>query len=87
MKVMQHHSSWWEPRWFVLLSVYSAPHLMALFAAEPQTDDSDSEDGYLDYEGMGGLDELDSDIEIQPDDASSDEGYMLPVFPFLASFH
>ena len=60
---------------------------MAFFAAEPQTDDSDSEDGYLDYEVAGDLDELSSDIEIHTDDASSDGGYMHPLFPFLVSLH
>lgn len=83
MKDMQHHSPWWKPRWFVLL-VCSTPHLI-VFAAEPETDGSDSEDGYLD-EDVGDLDELGSDIEIHPDDldaASTDGEYVLPLFPIL----
>lgn len=81
MKNMQHHSPWWKPRWSVL-SVCSALHLI-IFAAEPETDESDSEAGYLDEEDVGELAELNSDIEIDPDDiefddASTDGEYVLP---------
>ena len=80
MQDVQHHPPWWEPPWFVL-SVYFAPHLTTFFAAEPQTDDSDSEGGFFDYEDASGLDGLGSDIELQPDAASSDGEYAssLPI--------
>jgi hypothetical protein len=60
---------------------------MTLFTAEAGTDESDSEGGYLDHEGVGGLDELSSDVEIQFGDseldaASSDGEYVVPLLPF-----
>lgn len=67
---------------------------MAYFAAESdsENDESDSEDGYLNYEGAGDLDELSSDVGVQLDDinldaASSDGEYVFSLFPLLASLH
>lgn len=63
---------------------------MAFFAAESDADESDSEDGYLDYEGLGDIDELSSGVGVQPielDDASSDGGFVFPLFPLLAPLY
>lgn len=82
MHDMQYHSPWWEPHWLVL-SACSALSLIS-FAAEPETDESDSEPGYLGEDDMVELDELDSDIEIHPDDAASTDGeYVLALFLIL----
>jgi hypothetical protein len=69
---------------------------MAFFAGEPGTDDSDSEDGYFDYEDASGLDEPISVTypsfearlaALERASASSDVEYVLPLFPLLAPLH
>jgi hypothetical protein len=59
---------------------------MTCCAAEPGTDESDSEGVYLD-EGAYDLDEISSDVGVNPDDiepdVSTDGEYVLPRLPFL----
>jgi hypothetical protein len=60
---------------------------MTLFAAEPGTDESDSEGGYLDHEGVGGLDELSSTLRFNLAIASlmlhqATESTCFPSLPF-----
>jgi hypothetical protein len=86
MKTLQHYLPWWEPHWSVFCSAGSTLHTYGIFAAEPESDDPDSEDGYFDGEDVGGLHEFSSEGEVHPDDEFTDGEYVLHPLPTSRMF-